>query len=147
MSLELTLLGDEVMESKTHVGYLHRGFEKLMERRRFINNFPLVCPDLRPRTGFQRVTAMQPPWRNWPEWKYLRTPFGSEPLFWKWPGSSPTSCGWGGQAGSLGMGVVGQWTLWARDKVLDMFERAFRRPNLSHLHYPRRSQKQPSFRL
>ena len=33
MSLELTLLGDEIMESKTHVGYLHRGFEKLMERR------------------------------------------------------------------------------------------------------------------
>ncbi len=33
MSLELTLSGDEVLECKTHVGYLHRGFEKLFERR------------------------------------------------------------------------------------------------------------------
>lgn len=33
MSLELTISGDEIMESKTHVGYLHRGFEKLYERR------------------------------------------------------------------------------------------------------------------
>ncbi|MBU1238963.1 NADH-quinone oxidoreductase subunit D, partial [Myxococcota bacterium] len=31
MSLELTLSGDEVVECITHVGYLHRGFEKLME--------------------------------------------------------------------------------------------------------------------
>ena len=35
MSVELTVCGDEVVEGKTHVGYLHRGFEKLMERRTF----------------------------------------------------------------------------------------------------------------
>ena len=34
MSLELIIQGDEVMECKTHVGYLHRGFEKLMEAQR-----------------------------------------------------------------------------------------------------------------
>jgi NADH-quinone oxidoreductase subunit D len=43
MSVELTVCGDEVVEAKTHVGYLHRGFEKLMERRKYIQNFPLVC--------------------------------------------------------------------------------------------------------
>ena len=42
MSLELIIQGDEVMECKTHVGYLHRGFEKLMERRRFIQCFPIT---------------------------------------------------------------------------------------------------------
>ena len=31
MSLELTLEGDVVVDCKTHVGYLHRGFEKLMD--------------------------------------------------------------------------------------------------------------------
>ena len=31
ISLELILCGDEVVDCKTHVGYLHRGFEKLME--------------------------------------------------------------------------------------------------------------------
>ena len=40
MSLELTISGDEVVEAKTHVGYLHRGFEKLMERRLYIQCFP-----------------------------------------------------------------------------------------------------------
>ena len=30
MSLEVTLHGDEVVDLRTHVGYLHRGFEKLM---------------------------------------------------------------------------------------------------------------------
>ena len=43
MSVELTVCGDEVVEGKTHVGYLHRGFEKLMERRTFIQCFPIVC--------------------------------------------------------------------------------------------------------
>ena len=42
MSLELTIQGDEIMECKTHVGYLHRGFEKLMERRRFIQCLSLI---------------------------------------------------------------------------------------------------------
>jgi len=43
MSLELTLCGDEIVECKTHVGYLHRGFEKFMERRTYIQNFTVVC--------------------------------------------------------------------------------------------------------
>ncbi|HNT51761.1 MAG TPA: hypothetical protein PKH19_00055, partial [Candidatus Syntrophosphaera sp.] len=43
MSLELDVCGDQVIRCRTHVGYLHRGFEKLMERRRYINSFPLVC--------------------------------------------------------------------------------------------------------
>ena len=34
MSLELVVCGDEIVECKTHVGYLHRGFEKLMEPER-----------------------------------------------------------------------------------------------------------------
>ena len=40
MSLEVTLHGDEVVDLKTHVGYLHRGFEKLMERRTFPKQSP-----------------------------------------------------------------------------------------------------------
>jgi len=52
MSLELTLCGDEVVECKTHVGYLHRGFEKLMERRTWIQNFPVVCRIAVPEPAF-----------------------------------------------------------------------------------------------
>ena len=42
MSLELTLEGDTIIECKTHVGYLHRGFEKLMESRLWMQNIALV---------------------------------------------------------------------------------------------------------
>ncbi|HHE40669.1 MAG TPA: NADH-quinone oxidoreductase subunit D, partial [Candidatus Cloacimonetes bacterium] len=43
ISLEVTLSGDEVVDLKTHVGYLHRGFEKLMERRKYLQCFTIVC--------------------------------------------------------------------------------------------------------
>ncbi|HED09615.1 MAG TPA: NADH-quinone oxidoreductase subunit D, partial [Caldithrix abyssi] len=43
MALEVTLEGDVVRDCKTHIGYLHRGFEKLMERRKWIQCFPIVC--------------------------------------------------------------------------------------------------------
>ena len=43
MSVEIIVNGDEIVDAKTHVGYLHRGFEKLMERRKYIQCFPIVC--------------------------------------------------------------------------------------------------------
>jgi len=52
MSLELIIQGDEVMKCTTHVGYLHRGFEKLMERRKYIQCFPLVCRICVPEPDF-----------------------------------------------------------------------------------------------
>ncbi|MCK5170134.1 MAG: hypothetical protein KAQ75_09650, partial [Bacteroidales bacterium] len=52
MALELTVLGDEVMHCETHVGYLHRGFEKLMERRKYIQCFPIVCRVAVPEPDF-----------------------------------------------------------------------------------------------
>ncbi|MBN2628415.1 MAG: hypothetical protein JXA95_17245 [Spirochaetales bacterium] len=121
MSLELTLLGDEIMESKTHVGYLHRGFEKLMERRRFINNFPLVCRVCVPEPDFneycyaaalEELAGIEVPEKaQWIRTLILEMARLQSYLMWI-----------GGQAGSFGMGMVGQWTLWARDRVLQMFE-------------------------
>ena len=52
MSVELTVCGDEVVAGKTHVGYLHRGFEKMMERRTFIQCFPIVCRICVPEPDF-----------------------------------------------------------------------------------------------
>ncbi len=40
MAMELTVQGNTVVRAKTHVGYLHRGFEKLIERRLYIQGFP-----------------------------------------------------------------------------------------------------------
>lgn len=121
MSLELTLLGDEVMESKTHVGYLHRGFEKLMERRKFINNFPLVCRICVPEPDFNEFCYAQaledlagieiPENAQWIRTLILEMARLQSYLMWI-----------GGQASSFGMGIIGQWTLYARDQVLELFE-------------------------
>ena len=42
-ALKLWVEGDTVQRAKTEAGYLHRGFEKLMEERLFIQNIAIVC--------------------------------------------------------------------------------------------------------
>ena len=121
MSLELTVQGDEIMESKTHVGYLHRGFEKLMERRLYIQCFtivPRVCvpePDSNEyclAAAAEELSGIEIPEKA----KWLRTltlEMARLANYLQWTG---------GQCGSLGMGTVGQWTMYLRDYVLDRFE-------------------------
>jgi NADH-quinone oxidoreductase subunit D len=121
MSVELTVCADEVVEAKTHVGYLHRGFEKLMERRKYIQNFPLVCriavpePDyneLNYATAIEKLTGIEVPEKG----LWLRTLVAEMArlqgyLMWL-----------GGMAGAVGFGTVGQWSNYLRDLILDRFE-------------------------
>lgn len=121
MSLELTVCGDEIVECKTHVGYLHRGFEKLMERRKYIQCFPIVCRIAVPEPDFneylfastvEELTGIEVPERA----KWIRTlnlEMARLASFFMWLG---------GQAGSFGMGTQGQWTVTMRDYILDRFE-------------------------
>ncbi len=121
MSLELTLCGDEVVEGRTHVGYLHRGFEKLMERRRYIQCFPLVCRICVPEPDFnehlfasavEELAGVEVPERAlWLRTLVLEMARLQSYLMWL-----------GGQAGAFGMSVIGQWTNYLRDYVLDRFE-------------------------
>ena len=41
--MRLALDGEKIARAEVNIGYLHRGFEKLMERRTFIQNFTVVC--------------------------------------------------------------------------------------------------------
>jgi len=121
MSVELIINGDEIVDAKTHVGYLHRGFEKLMERRRYIQCFPIVCricvPE--PDTNEYCVSAAMedlagivvPEKALWLRTLNLEMSRVGSFLMWL-----------GGQAGSLGMGAIGQWTIGMRDFWLDLFE-------------------------
>ena len=121
MSLELDVCGDQIVACHTHVGYLHRGFEKLMERRRYINSFPLVCricvpePDTNEylfAAAVEDLMGIEIPERA----KWLRTlnlELSRLTSFMMWLG---------GQSGSFGMGTVSQWTLAYRDYFLDLFE-------------------------
>jgi len=121
MSVELTVCGDEVVEAKTHVGYLHRGFEKLMERRKYIQNFPLVCrvsvpePDYNEfnyATCIENLAGITVPEKG----KWLRT------LVLEMARLQGYLMWIGGMAGALGFGTVGQWSNYLRDLVLDRFE-------------------------
>lgn len=121
MSVELTVCGDEVVAGKTHVGYLHRGFEKLMERRTFIQCFPIVCRICVPEPDFNEycyAAAVEelagvevPETAHWIRALILEMGRINSYLMYL-----------GGQAGALGQGVIGQWTTYARDLMLDRFE-------------------------
>lgn len=121
MSLELTVCGDEVIECKTHVGYLHRGFEKLMERRTYIQCFPITCRICVPEPDFneylfascaEELSGIDIPERAvWIRTLTLEMIRLASFLMWI-----------GGQAGSMGFGPIGQWTVTMRDYMLDLFE-------------------------
>jgi NADH-quinone oxidoreductase subunit D len=121
MSVELTIEGDTVVEGKTHVGYLHRGFEKLMERRSFIQVFPIVCRVCVPEPDFneycyaaaiEELAGIEVPERaNW-----IRT------MILEMGRLNSYMMALGGMSGALGMGIIGQWTTYVRDLMLDRFE-------------------------
>ncbi len=121
MALELTVNGDEVAEARTRVGYLHRGFEKLMERRTFIQVFPIVCRVCVPEPDFNEycyAAAVEelagievPEAANW-----IRT------LILEMGRFNSYMMAIAGIGGALGMGVPGQWLTYTRDLMLDRFE-------------------------
>ena len=42
-SITLQVEGDRILKADANPGYLHRGFEKLIEQRTWMQNFHLVC--------------------------------------------------------------------------------------------------------
>ncbi len=121
MALEVTINGDEVVEAKTRVGYLLRGFEKLMERRTFIQVFPIVCRVCVPEPDFneycyaaavEELAGIEVPERA--DW--IRT------LILEMGRFNSYMMAMGGIGGALGMGVPGQWMTYVRDLMLDRFE-------------------------
>ena len=121
MSVELWVDGDEVTKAVTHVGYLHRAFEKLMEQRLWIQNFPLVCricvpePDINEACYARAVEKLAgieiPPRAQWIRALVLELARLGVNLM-----------ALGGQGGTIGLGTAGQWGITYRDFVLDLFE-------------------------
>jgi NADH-quinone oxidoreductase subunit D len=123
MSVELWLSGDTIQRGITHVGYLHRGFEKLMERRTFIQSFPIVCricvpePDTNEyllAKGLERLAGIDGDVPERARW--IRT------LTLEMSRLAATLMVLGGHVGSMGLGPVPQWMMTLRDYVLDSFE-------------------------
>jgi NADH-quinone oxidoreductase subunit D len=121
MSVQIWLRGDTIQMGRTHVGYLHRGFEKLMERRKFIQSFPIVCricvpePDTNEyllAAGVEELAGIVIPEKA----RWLRT------LALEMSRLAATLQALGGQVGMMGLGTVPNWTYTLRDYLLDRFE-------------------------
>jgi NADH-quinone oxidoreductase subunit D len=123
MAVELTLAGDEIVEAKTHVGYLHRGFEKLIERRLYVQGFPTsirMCvaePDTNEYLIARSTEVLSGYDKDVPEMaQWLRT------LSLEMARLQGLLRGVPGQAGTFSLGIGVQWGVYLRDLILDRFE-------------------------
>ena len=120
-ALRLKLNGDEVVEARADAGYLHRGFEKLMEGRLWIQNIalvPRICvPDPVPMEvcyslAIEELCGLQAPVRaQWIRVLQLEMSRLAAHLF-----------AFGGHAATTGMYTPMFWGVADRDLVLDRFE-------------------------
>ncbi|MBN2657479.1 MAG: hypothetical protein JXR86_10485 [Spirochaetales bacterium] len=121
MSVELDLLGETIKRAETHVGYLHRGFEKMIERRTVLQAFTIVCricvPEPDPNEenfarGVEELMGLEVPEKA----KWLRT------MVLEMARLQAQMLWFAGQGGSLGHYISPQWAVADRDLILDLFE-------------------------
>ena len=121
MSVELDLVGETIQKATTHVGYLHRGFEKLVERRTVIQAFTIVCricvPEPDPNEAnfamaVEELAGLEVTHRA----KYIRV------MVLELSRLAAQFLWMAGQSGSIGLYAVGQWAIADRDLILDLFE-------------------------
>jgi NADH-quinone oxidoreductase subunit D len=113
--------GDRVLEAKADAGYLHRGFEKLMEQRLWIQNIalvPRICvPDPVPMEvcyslAVEDLCGIEAPERaQWIRVMQLEMSRIAAHLF-----------AFGGHAATTGMYTPSFWGVADRDLILDRFE-------------------------
>ncbi len=121
MSVELDLIGETIQKATTHVGYLHRGFEKLIERRTVIQAFTIVCricvPEPDPNEAnfamaVEELAGIEVSKRA----QYIRV------MVLELSRLAAQFLWMAGQSGSIGLYAVGQWAIADRDLILDLFE-------------------------
>lgn len=120
-AVKLRLHGDTVIDAKTDAGYLHRGFEKLMEGRLWIQNLaitPRICvPDPAPMEvaysmAVEELCGLEAPVRA----QYLRV------MQLELSRIAAHLFTFGGHAATTGMYSPMFWGIADRDLVLDLFE-------------------------
>ncbi len=121
MMVKLSLKGDTIVKAKTEVGYLHRAFEKLLEKRNWLQCFTVMCrfcvPEPDPMENIYARAVEEIEGREVPERaKYIRTmvlELARLQSFLLW---------YAGQNGSAGLYTVPQWSVGDRNYILDLFE-------------------------
>ncbi len=121
MSYHIWADGDEVKRIEPSLGYLHRGFEKLMEYRHWVKNIPMVpriCvpePDVNEvlyAMAVEELAGLEIPERA----KYIRV------IVLEMARLAAFLFYFSGVAGTLGLYTVPQWFIGDRDYILDRFE-------------------------
>ena len=121
MMVRLKVIGDTIVSAQTEVGYLHRAFEKLQERRNWLQSFTLMCRFCVPETdpmenvyarAVEAIEGREVPERG----KYIRV------LVLELARIATQLMWYAGQNGSLGLYTIGQWSIGDRDYILDLFE-------------------------
>lgn len=120
-ALKVRVHGDEVTSARADGGYLHRGFEKLMEGRLWIQNIalvPRICvPDPVPMEVCYSLAVEElggievPPRAQWIRVMQLELSRIAAHLFF-----------FGGHAATTGMYTPMFWGITDRDLILDLFE-------------------------
>ena len=120
-AFRVKLNGDEVTAARADAGYLHRGFEKLMEGRLWIQNIalvPRICvPDPAPMevvysSAVEELCGLEVPERaQWLRVMLLEMSRIAAHLF-----------TFGGHAATTGMYTTMYWGVADRDLMLDLFE-------------------------
>ena len=117
----LDMVGSEIVKVRLNAGQLHRGFEKLMENRMWMQNFsliPRICvmdPDpneVAYAQAAEKIAGIEIPERA----KYLRT------ITLEMSRLTSLLMGMGGVGGATGLYTIMYWMMADRDRVLDMFE-------------------------
>jgi NADH-quinone oxidoreductase subunit D len=120
-AIKLTVEGDTILKAKTEAGFLHRGFEKLMEERLFIQNIAIVCricvPDPDPNEenyarAIESIAGIEVPRRA----QFIRV------LVLELSRIASHLFTFGGHAGTIGLYTMPNWSISDRDRVLDLFE-------------------------
>jgi len=120
-ALKLTLEGDTIVQARTDAGYLHRGFEKLMEQRLFMQNVaivPRICvPDPDPNEenyarAIEAIAHIEVPRRA----QFIRV------MVLELSRIASHLFAFGGFAGTLGLYTLPNWTISDRDRIMELFE-------------------------
>lgn len=120
-SITLTVKGDTIQKAIASPGFLHRGFEKMLENVRYLQGFPFVCrinvmdPDPNEQVyamAMEELAGLEVP----PRGHYLRTMALemarlTSHLAWLWA-----------YGNELGFDTIGHWSMVQRDYLIDLFD-------------------------
>ncbi len=119
-NITVTVEGETIHHIEMNLGFLHRGFEKMLENVGYLQGFPFVCrmnvmdPDPNEQAYAMAIEELAgidvPPRANYIRSLILEMSRLSTHLLWL-----------NGMAGAMGFYTINHWAMLARDEILDMF--------------------------